>query len=106
MDKVCVTGGLGFIGKALIDHLKKMDSHLQILCIDDRSKLPVGYEHEFMDYNEMLEKNAFMDLSEVDFIFHLGANSSTRANEKELFSTSASIYGARRNGDSIAPQTH
>lgn len=129
--KVCVTGGLGFIGSELIKHLKSVNPLIEILCIDDISKLNTEKEGQvwFQDYKGMLHNDSFDVLKDVGFIFHLGANSSTRATEKELypsnyaftikllriaqewqipvvFASSASVYGAKREGNKTAPQTN
>lgn len=128
--KVCVTGGLGFIGSELIKRLGSVNPPVEILCIDDASKLNLDAQGDiwFQDYKAMLQNNDFDVLQGIDFIFHLGANSSTRATEKELypsnydftvrllriaqerkiplvFASSASVYGAKRDGDKTAPQT-
>ena len=111
--KICVTGGAGFIGKELI---KKLSGH-EIIVFD------IIFEN-----NSVFENN-FDCLEGVEFCFHLGANSSTRASSYEattdnvdfsqrlinacvkrnipvVFSSSASIYGSDRRISSIPnPQT-
>lgn len=128
--KICVTGGLGFIGSELIKTLKHEMSVFDILCIDDRNELDLDRCGDiwFQDYNSIIENNYYNTLSEVDFIFHLGANSSTRATMDELvnpnflfpirlmkyaksknipvvFASSASVYGAVRKLNEVSPQT-
>lgn len=111
--KICVTGGAGFIGKELI---KKLSGH-EIIVFDIIFK------------NNSVFENNFDCLEGVEFCFHLGANSSTRASPYEattdnvdfsqrlinacvkrnipvVFSSSASIYGSDRRISSIPnPQT-
>ena len=88
--KICVTGGFGFIGKELVNNLNRI-GYKDIIIVDDSTK---GTYNKFVDYNVILKDNedlfifkdeSFSFLDGVDFVFHLGANSSTRATASEVY---------------------
>jgi len=127
--RICVTGASGFIGSELIKCLND-NNYFDIIAIDYESKpLKEGLIVErFIDW-EFIFKNKYYDfLNLVDFSYHIGGNSSTRATREEceyqnimfsidfikensirdiplVFSSSASVYGAWRIDDFIAPQS-
>lgn len=127
--KICVTGASGFIGGELIKMLND-NNYFDIIAIDyDNKTLRNDLRVEkFIDW-EFILKNKYYDfLNLVEFTFHIGGNSSTRATKEEclyqninfsiefinensirnipcVFSSSASVYGAWRIDDKIAPQS-
>lgn len=77
--RIAVTGSNGFIGGELIKHLNKLH-YTDIIAIDKEEK-DLSREHtvtRFIEWTFINEKNYFDFLNLVDFVFHLGANSSTR----------------------------
>jgi ADP-L-glycero-D-manno-heptose 6-epimerase len=95
--RICVTGGVGFIGNELIKKLNEL-GYNNILMVDDEKAFNSRFAgeiffgqkfqftiEEFKDYNKILETKDFLFLDEIDFCYHLGANSSTRASLKESF---------------------
>jgi ADP-L-glycero-D-manno-heptose 6-epimerase len=78
--RIAVTGGCGFIGSNLIKELLKLGFN-DIVCVDEPEKNDGS--HTFFDW-KILSKTKPSFVSEVDFVFHLGANSSTRASYMEL----------------------
>ncbi len=96
--KYLVTGGAGFVGSHLIEHLisKKND----IVCLDDFSTGKRANIEEFIDRisisegdirNPQLVKNA---LNDVDYVYHLAAQISVNRSTKEpLFDASVNIEG-------------
>jgi len=88
--KIAVTGGAGFIGRELIRKLNKLN-YKDIVVIDDKQAY---YERlvleglvfkDFIDYRKIIEKSDFSFIKNVDFVFHLGANSSTRSKLIDIY---------------------
>jgi ADP-L-glycero-D-manno-heptose 6-epimerase len=118
--RIVVSGASGFIGGELIKMLND-DGYTDIIAIDSESKpkrTDLKYDR-FIDWEFILENKYFDFLNLAEFVFHLGANSSTRATIEELqkpnldfthdlfyecsireipivFSSSGAIYGSRR----------
>lgn len=95
--KICITGGIGFIGYELIKKLNEL-GYTDILVVDEEDACRNRFMKEcffgkpyevtfdtFMDYNTILETKDFSFIDDIDFCYHLGANSSTRALIKETF---------------------
>lgn len=127
--QICVTGACGFIGGELIKRLNKL-GYNDIIAIDHKDK-PINTEYKikrFIDWEFIYENKYFDFLNLVNITYHIGANSSTRATKEEvddcntnfsilfmtennlrgipfIFSSSASVYGARRKKDKVAPQS-
>lgn len=66
--KIAITGGKGFIGGELVKSLK-----------NNRHEVEIIDKNETLDYREVLVEQDYTWVKNYDFIFHLGANSSTRA---------------------------
>jgi ADP-L-glycero-D-manno-heptose 6-epimerase len=122
--KICVTGGAGFIGAELVRLLNKKG--YEDIVIVDRPSLFRNKDlvfTQFVNCDAVLENGNFDFLSGVDFCFHLGANSSTRASFVEVnlqnidfsrnlieyckhngiyvvFASSGAIYGSSREKNS------
>jgi nucleoside-diphosphate-sugar epimerase len=119
--KIAITGGAGFIGQNLLKKFKVED----IVIIDDIKYRRKFRDYKYLDYNKILKSDNYSFVKDVDFIYHLGANSSTRASLVELypsniifstklfieanlndvpviFASSGAIYGSdRRQGDGL-----
>lgn len=89
--KIAITGGAGFIGRELIWELNSMgynditiiDSYPTI--IQDRVIMEGLSFTEVIDYKQILIDSDFKWVKKFDFIFHLGANSSTRSKISEIY---------------------
>ena len=88
--RIIVTGGAGFIGRELIRKLNELGYTL-ITIVDDNDAY---YERvvleglaftEFLDYRKIIEKSDFSFVKNADFVFHLGANSSTRSKLIDIY---------------------
>jgi len=88
--KYLITGGAGFIGSHLIDTvLLKGD---QVLCIDDLSSglisnLSNAADIEFI--NKKVQDLEFNDISEIDGIFHLAAQTSVPLSISDFYESSS-----------------
>lgn len=84
--KIVITGSAGFIGGELVKKMNQL-GYENIIMIDqpDLLRTKDNVFSDFIDYNELLIPENFSFLDEVDFCFHLGANSSTRASFKEVY---------------------
>lgn len=77
-----VTGGLGLIGSTLIKFINKKYNDYEIICVDTldnnkKFKNIVGLNiKEFLSLEDFLKKQSAI-IEDVDFIYHLGACSST-----------------------------
>ena len=113
--RIAVTGGCGFIGKNLIKFLQEI-GYENIICVDEEEKNDGVFP--FYDWRTLTKTNPSF-LPVVDFVFHLGANSSTRASYSEIqipnetfsanllkhcksykipvvFASSGAVYGSKR----------
>lgn len=86
---IVVTGGLGFIGSALIAKLNELGI-TRIVVVDDFSKS--FKEHNLVDkkIKKRIDRTAFIDwLKEegenVDFIYHIGARTDTAEFDQSIF---------------------
>lgn len=90
---ILVTGGAGFIGKELIKRLNHL-GYNDIVVIDKKSEYPrlkgVTFS-EFYDYEVILENNNYSFLKGIEFCFHIGANSSTRSEFKEIINSNVAF---------------
>lgn len=87
---IVVTGARGFIGSCLVSKLNKL-GYKNIIIVDDFSDSDLRDKNledktfskkiEIFEFPKWLEEHA----TEVDFIFHVGANSSTVEFRKEIF---------------------
>ena len=84
--KILVTGGAGFIGGELLRKLNEL-GYEDIVIIDkpDLLRTKDTVFSDFIDFTELIHASDFGFLDEIDFCFHLGANSSTRASFKEVY---------------------
>lgn len=98
--KIVVTGSLGFIGSCLVSKLNTLGYTNLVLvdefdCIDARQKNLSGKSYTetlaIFDFPEWLNDPEH----KVDFVFHIGANSSTVENRKEIFDTYNEMYSRR-----------
>jgi len=85
--KIIVTGGAGFIGRELIRKLNKL-RYKNIVVVDEQSAYFERFVLdglEFSNYIDLDKITSFSFIDDADFIFHLGANSSTRARMSEIY---------------------
>lgn len=86
--KICVTGACGFIGLNLVKKLHDLGH--EIVSIDESDNFCRLYGNDYwnnqpiLDYTDIYKSKNYNFLKKVDFVFHLGANSSTRATYNEL----------------------
>tara|TARA_R110000824_G_scaffold22535_11_gene82427 strand:+ start:1782 stop:2666 length:885 start_codon:yes stop_codon:yes gene_type:complete len=75
--KALVTGGKGFIGSNIVEHLTKLD--WKVIVIDDESAPENEIFYEFPDVqyikDSILEKSTHKLYAGVDFVFHCAARS-------------------------------
>jgi len=118
--RIVVSGASGFIGGELIKMLNEQ-GYNDIIAIDseDKPKRKDLIYDRFIDWEFIFQNKYYDFLNLVDFVFHLGANSSTRATMEELkkcnldfthdlfyecsqrdipivFASSGGVYGSRR----------
>ena len=84
--KIVITGSAGFIGGELVKKMNQL-GYEDIIMIDQPDLLRTNDNlfSDFIDYNELLTPQDFSFLDKIDFCFHLGANSSTRASFTEVY---------------------
>jgi len=88
--RIIVTGGAGFIGRELIRKLNELGYTL-ITIVDhpdayyERVVLEGLAFTEFLDYRKVIENSDFSFVKNADFVFHLGANSSTRSKLIDIY---------------------
>ena len=87
MKRVLLTGGCGFVGHHFVEHfIKNTDWHIVILdkltyagTIDRLRDIDVYNDERITlltaDFNQPITENLAYEIDEVDFIFHLGAQS-------------------------------
>jgi UDP-glucose 4-epimerase len=79
---VLVTGGAGFIGQHLIDHLNQKGFQ-NIIVVDKKFGLVDNQENKknlyfAFDLNDLDQLNSLMKTYKIEYIFHLAANSDIR----------------------------
>ena len=114
---IVVTGGLGFIGKNLVNKLEAVSNSKKICVVDKRENF-FSKRFIYINYLDFLEKLKNKNfLKKIEFIFHQGANSNTaeknfhsiiydnyfytinlidiceRQNIPIIYASSASVYG-------------
>lgn len=79
--RVAVTGGAGFIGSHLVDHLVERGAHVK--CIDDLSFGKVENVNATAEFVRMnILSGALMGIIEdVDLVFHFAANATTKESQ-------------------------
>lgn len=84
--KIIVTGGVGFIGSAIVWRLNEL-GHDDIIIVDrrddaakEKNLAPLKFA-EFVEADEFIER--LDDFKETDAIIHMGADSSTTATDRE-----------------------
>ena len=128
--RILITGAAGFIGGELVKKMNQL-GYEDIVMVDNPDLLRTkdNIFSDFIDYKELLHPSDFSFLDKVDFCFHIGANSSTRASFNEVyhqnikfsrnlidecvkrqipvvFASSGAIYGSNRSkNDSPNPLT-
>jgi len=128
--KICVTGGGGFIGLELVNRLSELGHEIVIIedVINCHNFTQIDAKHTVYDWQELINSDNDSFLDGVEFSYHLGANSSTRATAEEVlnpnilfskwfirkniskqipvvFASSGAVFGSRRIDDNHAPQT-
>ena len=114
--KICVTGGCGFIGGELIKSLNNL-GFTDIIIVDkpQLKRKDIKYK-KILDYDNL----DFKFLNNINFVFHLGENSSLINNYDftskliiechlkniyVVFASSSGVYGSDRRIDGIKPLT-
>lgn len=87
---ICITGAFGFIGGELIKKISE-NPNINITALDYKNKKNniISFCQKFIDWQDAMDD--FMFLDDVDFVYHLGANSSTRATKEELYLSNISF---------------
>jgi ADP-L-glycero-D-manno-heptose 6-epimerase len=86
---IIVTGAAGFIGSGLISRLNQ-DGFLNIIAVDDFSKIEKAENLEGKIIKEKVERNSlfsWIDVNnrDIEFIFHIGARTDTTEFDKAIF---------------------
>ncbi len=86
---IVVTGANGFIGSCLVSKLNQ-EGFDDLLLVDDFSDGEKQKNLEGKKFRDMLSIKDFLDWfekngREVNFVFHIGANSDTTESRKEIF---------------------
>jgi nucleoside-diphosphate-sugar epimerase len=72
MDKVVVTGGLGFIGSHLVEML--LDKGIEVIIIDNKlSNVVEGVENASIIGKSLCDVDLYSSVGEVDAVFHLAS---------------------------------
>ena len=96
---IVVTGANGFIGSAFVAELNR-NGHKDILCVDPVSIKDRPNNLSKLDYADLITETEFISLLEVDpnkidFIFHMGACSSTTETNKEYLQKNNTRYSQK-----------
>lgn len=86
-----VTGAAGFIGSALVAKLNKIGV-TDLILVDDFTSSEKNKNLEGKKFEQKIDIFGFLEwfpkhAHEVDFVFHIGANSSTVESDKSIFET-------------------
>lgn len=93
---IVVTGANGFIGSALIAELNK-NSKTDILCVDPISIKERSENLKRLKYTKLISEKDFLSFlktkpNEIDFIFHMGACSSTTETNQDYLDKNNTEY--------------
>ena len=86
---VLVTGGCGFIGSHLVDHLMKQENYVRVvdnLSLGNTKNVKRWLDHpnfEFIHGDLKEPAIATCSISNVDTVFHFAANSEVRVGETD-----------------------
>jgi len=86
---IIITGAAGFIGSCMVQKLNET-GHTDLILVDDFSESDKKRNYENKQFTQKIDRTVFLNwlaenISDVDFIYHLGARTDTTEKDWSIF---------------------